>query len=664
MKKIFRSIIAVGIMFSLTLSVAGCKKDTPADAINADYEWLDSTYTDTSDLSDYAGKNQMSLVAWNVTGEGGSKQYTSSENIVYDEIKRVTGVTISDKSFDNGGMLADVKYTQLLATNDLPDIAYGSGWIDTDAVYDLTDLIDKYCPTIKSRMPKYVWNNTQVNGGQKGKVYGIPTGLGNIGLSQVDPLASSDKTFMFEFANEYYPYIVVRDDILKEAYPDAKTADEIDELFAKNGKFTEEELFDVEITSAEQFRTEFLPKIAKVIKTTKRADGSYKYQITDNRWVEPMLITEGQDNDNWSFLGVTIPKLLGATGTHYNTYFSYWDAQTQQVELMMAQDYYKQEVYEWAKLIAEGNKIKKETKGKGEYLVSDDGMDRPHATIQQELNSGYQAIGYMSSMLPSGNQATYTSINGETETVKYRKVYLKIEKDDRFEFMGSGEAAVDSVMIFKDSVSEDKLPQILMWLDYQCSRLADKLYAWGSRSAGLFEENAGIRTYKNEELANQMVYSTATMGGQVQKYNLSNGTLTSVQPVFPFFYAAGSVDHPKCSYDLSKMTGLSTSYFSSAVVCTEKNKEFVGVAKRPGFYFWTASDMEDAPKLFSKRKLVEDQLTKILLAGGSQSQFDAAYSELDKILNNVGWTDSFFHGKFTNKFLEYNQDYLDKFYKK
>lgn len=654
MKKFVCCLLALGLVGTAVLS-AGCSKyKTPSDTVDASYEWLDETYTDTSQLSAYPGQNKLDLLAWNVTQTGGNKHYTSSDDIVSREIERVTGITVSDESFDNAGVTADVKYEQLLATGDIPDIAYGNGWVDPDAVYDLTELIDEYCPTIKARMPASVWENSQVTAGQEGKVYGIPYGLGNMSLSTLDPLADPQKTIMFDFQNEYYPYIVVRDDILTAAYPDAKTADEIDALYAKQGYFTEEDLFDVPITSAAQFRTEFLPKIQQVINTAKNEDGSYRYQITADRWVKPMLITEGSDHDTWSFLGVLLPKLLGATGTHANTYFSYWDVNTQKIEMMLTQDFYKNEFYEWAKMIDEGT------------YVSDERMEAKYDTISSELNSGYYAIGYQSSMLPAGNQAQYTSVNGTTETVRYRKVYLKIPKNEHFEFFGSGAPQVSTVMFFKDSVRESDLPQLLRWLDYQCSRLADKLYSWGPASAGLFEEvtqnGETVRQFKDEKLVDQMVYSTAVMGSEVQKYNLSNGMIPSAQPIFPFVYAAANIYHPKCVYDLSAMDDLVSSYFSSAVVCKEENKEFVGIAKFPSLHYWTESDMSGITSLWAKRKQVEDQLKKLLLAGSSRANFDREYETLEGILDMIGWTKQYFNGAYTNRFLELNEAYLDQFY--
>ena len=206
--KTIKKIFSVCIAAALCVASVSCgKKDNgKSDVIDVNYEWLKDTYTDSSQLSDYAGQNQINLVAWNVDGQGGGKSYEASDDVVSKEIKRVTGVSISDKSFDNGGVTSDVKYGQLIATNRLPDIAYGSSWtVDTDAVYDLTELIDKYCPTIKSRIPKNVWNTPIVNAGQKGKVYGIPYALGNIGLSAVDELADPKKTLMFEYTYDPYP---------------------------------------------------------------------------------------------------------------------------------------------------------------------------------------------------------------------------------------------------------------------------------------------------------------------------------------------------------------------------------------------------------------------------------------------------------------------------
>ncbi len=625
-------------MASLMPFAASCKKQTPSDVIDANYEWVKNTsITDSSQIASYSGQNKMSLNAWQIASS--TTRYESSQDVVTPEIERITGVKIGRRK-DNGGLAADEAFLNLTASDNV-HIAYGRGWVDPEAVWDLTDLIKEYCPTIMERMPESVWSDTQITAGQKGKVYGIPYGLGNMGLSDLDPLATAENSPLFQFLNEPYPYIVVREDVLKEAYPEAKTQAQIDAMFAEKGGFTEEDLFDVEITSAAQFRTEFLPKIQNVLNTNPR------YTSKNGRKVQAMMASAGSDYDTWDFLGTLIPKLLGGAGTHTNTQFTYWDSETQKIELMMTQDWYLDEVEEWNKLVQEGK-----------YVTKTD-FDSSHQTLSNSLNSGFYAIGYQSSTMPSNNEATYTLPDGTTEKVKYRKVYLKIPLRENLEFFASGTPAVSSVMFFKDTVRESDLPQLLRWLDFQCSRVADKLYAWGPATEELFNEAAdGKRTFKNEELAQQMVYSTGRIGTLVQKYNLANGSTETVQPTFPFVYGNASIYHPKSSgqYDLSSLEGMANTFFSSAIVCSDIKP--VGLAKFPSLHTWTETDLPGITDIWGKRNLLETDLKKLL----TSSNFDGAVASLKSTLNTAGWTDAYFNGTYTQKFLALNEAFLDQFY--
>lgn len=635
------------------LAGAACGKDDrgPGDEVNSNYEWaVQSNYdasdvADSSQIPDYPGSHEIDLVAWNTKGTGNFKTYNSSNDVVSEEIKRITGVSVDKKnSFDNKGSSAENRFNNLLTMGQIPDIAYGTGWLDTEEVWDLTDLIDKYCPTIKARMPKYVWNNENVNGGQEGKVYGVPYGLYSIGLNEVDSKADIQKCIMFSHLNDMCPYVLVREDILKDAYPNALTTADIDRIYAEQGYFTEEQLFDVNITSAKQFREEFLPAIQRTID-----NGGDKYKINANRKVTTMLVTAGSDADTWDFMGKLIPYLSGAGANSMNTNMSYWSVESQKIESMMYQDFYKDEIYEWAKMINDGK------------IVSRTGMTTSHATLQSELNSGYYAVGYLSSSMPSGNVCTWKG-----EKINYRKVYLNIPVNtDRFMYCGYGEAVVNSVKFFKDQVREDELPQLLRWLDFQCSRTADKLYAWGpdGENALFTADENGMRRYKDSDLDTQMVYSTAVMGEKVQKYNLSNGTVDSANVVFPFYYQAGSIFHPKANYDLSKLTGLAASYYSSAAVLKSASEKFVGLKLNPSIHVWTDANLDGVESVWSKRPNIEDQLKQLLIAGSTESTFNKAWSDLQKILEQSGWTKGYFNGAVTNAFLKANKDYLDKFYR-
>jgi hypothetical protein len=638
-KKFVKAMCAV-LAIALAVAVgAGCKKKLPAPAnVDAAYEWLKDKYTDSSQLNSWDQEIKLDLVAWNTNQTGGFKRYESSNDVVSSEIERITGISIdTDKLIDNAGKTADVRFGDLL-TIGLPDIAYGNSWIDPEEVYDLTDLIDKYCPTIKARMPKTVWNATNINGGQKGKVFAVPYGLGNVSLSEVDPKTDRNKSLMFQFIHDNYPYVLVREDILKDAYPEAKTKAEIRAIYNEKGYFSEEELFDVEIESAEQFRTEFLPNIYKAIHADQ------KYKINGERWIMPMLAGDGSDRDTWSFLGILLPWLLGATASYSNTMFSYWDALDQECKVMVAQDFYKEELAEWAELIKNGT------------YINQFGLRESNATVQSELNNGYYVIAYMYNCRPNGDIATYKG-----EQVNYRRVYMKIPQNERFEYLVNAVPAPAGVSIFKDKVREDDLPQILRWLDFQASELGDKLFAWGPQSAGLFEEREvdgkTIRQYKNEALVDQMVYSTATLGTEVQKYNLSNASIESAQPVFPFFIYGGSKDHPKCVYDLSRINSLvDLAFCSGAVVEQQKIK----IARTAGLDSWSENELEGITKLWSRRATVETALKEVIVSGDN---FEAKYAAMKNQLNSVGWTESYFTGVFTEKFLNLNVDWLENFYK-
>lgn len=637
----FRKAIALCMAAGIVLCCAACKDDQPSATVDTTYEWEfnKETVSDTSDIPDWEQK-KMNLTVWNANGTGGFTKYSSNEDVVSAEIERVTGISVNSRtSFDNAGSSISAKLAQVVMSGNYPDIAYGTHETaeiikanDASLVYDLTELIDEYCPTIKARMPKSVWNMSAVNGGFEGKVYGIPFNLGDVGLSTVDPDVDPAKTMAFEYQNDYYGCVYVREDILKEAYPEAKTYAEIKQIYADCGHFTKEELYDVRITSADEFY-DFLYKLYDTI------HANTKYQINSERWVTPILAADGSDRDNWSLMSGLWPKLMGASG-YLNTMYSYWDASEQKVKNMMLQPFFKEYLKKWNELIKEGK------------LTDNYGLSTNYNTIQAELNQGYYAVTY-----PNAVPAGYEARLADGSTVKYRKVYLQIEKADNFEFFAQTEPIVSSVVIFKKSVNESDLPQLLRYLDYQASRIADKLYAWGPRSAGLFDENEdGVRQFKDAQLVQEMVYETGSYGDLVEKYNLSNGTLLSPQVTFPFFYAGASREHPKCVYDLSSMSSMVDVYFSPAAVDPHP---VVPIARRADIYTWSDSDLAGVQSLWAKRSTVEAAITKVLRAGN----FESEYQNMVKTATNVGWTDAYFGGSYTDAFLRLNRDYLDKFYR-
>jgi len=644
-RKCFVFIITAILIFSV--GCGGEELPPPVEVDLSSYYWMDNSYTDSSQLPDW-DETQLNLTAWNANQTGNFAKYDSESDVVSPEIARVTGVTISE-TFDNKGSSVSTRLQQLFTTKTIPHIAYGtfemSEVIDPNDVYDLTELIDKYCPTIKARMPASVWSQSHINGGVDGKVYAIPFGSGNVSLTEVDPDADPMKVKAFQFQNDYYGYVNVRDDILAdlralkpEKYPGLRTWQEIEAIYDVNGEFTEAELFDAGIESADDFY-KFLYDINDVIKAYPE-----KYSLPKGRRVMPILAQDGMKRDTWSPMAILWGRLMNAAGP-LNTMFAYWDKPSQQVDIMVNQPFFKEFLYDWTRFVEEGE------------IMDTYGYNNDYTVLQSEINKGYYAVTYENAT--AGNDVAYDD-NGNV--INYRKVYMKIPKAPQFEFFVQSAPQPSSIVIFKKTqyggIEEGYVEQVLRYLDFQASQLGDKLFGWGPETAGLFtEDQNGVRAFKNEALANQMVYNRSTLGSEVRKYNLLNGLSDPAQTVFPFFYNGGSKDHPAAVYDLSNdKSRIKQEFTPSAVV----PMPFVPIARRADMHTWTNVDLPGVQQVWAKRESIEKALKQIIIGG--TANFDARYQAMQNALQNAGWTSAYFNGAYTDAFLRLNKDYLSGFY--
>lgn len=637
------------LLGSLCVGCGNQEDKTPGAVVDKNYQWLDTeTYQDSSDLTSWADLGQtkkLNLTLWNSALDMATVD-TSSSDVVNPEIERVTGVSVG-QTLDNKGKSADARIADLYMSNNLPDVAYG-GWVDKEYCYNLYDYID-YLPTLKARLPEEAWTNVNITLGEENALYALPGNMGSTSLSAFDPKADPKKTTLFELSPDNYPFIYVREDVLQDAYPQAKTQAQIDAMYNEKGYFTEEELFDVEITSADQFRNEFLPNIYNAIHNAKDSQGQYKYKASATEWVAPMTASSGTDqgwNDGWDFGGVFLPRLLGGM-TYYNDMFTYWDKIDKEIKLLYEQDFYTDELEEWSKLLEEGK------------YVNEDGWNNDRTTLMGRYNTGMYAIAY-GNTIPDGLACTARSLSNEINgtQVKYRKVYMKIPVGDHFVPINLGGSSGIGICILKDKVREEDIPQILRWYDFQFSELNDKLVSWGPRSAGLFtEDENGVRQFKDPNLADQMVYSTSSVGDLVKKYNLYNGTLLPPKPVFTCMYMGANRHHPKCVYDISSIPGISSIAFSSGAVCTDVS--LVTIAKDARLRTWTALELgvEDGWSFFARRDMFTEKFNQLLRSGGG-SAFDAKLEEVKAVSDICGWTDELLQNA-TYKFKEMNEAYKD-----
>lgn len=161
--------------------------------------------------------------------------------------------------------------------------------------------------------------------------------------------------------------VYVRDDILKLAYPEAKTQDEIEELYLKNGEFTREELYDVPITSKEE-AFEFFYKIKEVIDENN---------ITENG--KPVYATYAfSGQDNWALLAGLESGINGIPNVDYFTFFN---VQTKKIDVLFKQDFFKEDMLRFNKFVRDG-------------VASEASLIENNEIFTNKLNNGEYAISY------------------------------------------------------------------------------------------------------------------------------------------------------------------------------------------------------------------------------------------------------------------------------
>jgi putative aldouronate transport system substrate-binding protein len=622
------------IMFVLMLTVlsaifTGCgSKEVSDDNQDSNSEIiavneLGNTVEDSSDLPDWKGK-KLNLRMWYAQGTGALNRLKKSENdVVTPELYRVTGVKYDEESsFDNGGELMDARIAKIMAANDWPDIVLNperavlEKMIEADMVYDLTDLIPKYCTNMTSVLRREDSQDYLKSEREDGKLY---TFSYNVRLSYAAPDLDPNLIARVELPTDPTGYIYVRDDILKKLYPSAKTQNEIESLYVENGKFSKEDILDVTFNNKEEF-FEFLYKIKELgIKE-------------GNREVYPIYVADGIDN--WSLLAI-LGSLYGYNrGSSANVnYFTYWDKEKQKVEYMFKQDFFKEILKDWTKLVQDD-------------IASPESLIDNRAAFEEKVNNGLYAVIY-GQALPDQNV-----LNAAGKPFKYRKVYMNIPANtDKFLFTESAPNSGSRVAILKNQVKEEDLEQVLRFYDFMWSEAGQKLTYWGPRSAGLWTEENGNRVFIDKELEESMVYDKAN--DKKLYYGLENSG-------WPGYPTMGSSRYaPKIVYNYERKPSMANRYFSMGII--EPGPKVI--AKAPDIWLFDGYGIQGVQKFWQARQAFEDALTKIFIAK-NDDEFEQLYKEMLALAERNGLTGDVLV-EINKAYREYiNVDYMDNLVKK
>lgn len=610
------AVLLAGVMTFSTLG-AGCGKKENATVDFGDIEFVNfADYKDVDDIPDWQG-DKVKLVVWGRAS--GTNDINvgkiSSDDVVSPEILRITGVEYDkENSFDNGGSSFDARVAKMIAADDYPDMAYSlpqlDGLIDRGVLFRLDEYIEKYCPNIY----KLFGPDSKVFGDEwkrqmdtYGGVYAISNSANRSGvrdmvkLDNAYDLTDEQINGVAGVGSHDYGYFYMRDDVLKALFPEAHTVSELKDIYEKNGTFTKEEIFDVPIDSKEDF-----------------IDMLYDIQdyIKENNLKNTYPIFSHNGTDNWSAL-----TQMGNVFGYNCNYFSYWDKKDQQIKYTFEQDWFKDVLKTWNKLVMDD-------------VASQEALLDTDATHKEKLNSGKFIVTLVSS--PSEE-----ALNGE---YAYRKVYCRYQYDkSTFVKTANDEASIMKISFFNKNITEEQLVQALRAMDLLASDAGQKLTYWGPRKAGLYDEDENGNLKFKESVSADL--KKDGINDAKLKYNLDGSAWPQYPKVVASKYFPGVFYSNELKWDV---------VYTPAIY---EQAETVKSTTTDIYQSAFLSNVDGCASFWNARAAFESSMLKIF-ASANDSEFEANYKAMIETARKNGYTEETL--KEANDFFkEYNKDYMD-----
>lgn len=624
MKKIISMILAITVVAG---TATGCKKEGSSMLDNEAYKTDFSQYKSSDEIPSWEGEN-LSIIKWVQASNPVStcnKNYNLNEDPITKEIKRITGIDYNlDESFDNAESSFDAVVAKVISTNSFPHVAEGisdiSSLVKNEYLWEIGDYIKEYAPTVYEKFgPESgtlyadLWNNQEKT---YGGVYELAIGASTEPMRPLFDAGQIDvdeETFNKVFSpTSAYPSVKVRDDILKKLYPESHSVDELIEIFEKNGKFTEEEIFDIPLESPEDFIV-----MLERIRDLKLMDGSNEVYATFTH----------VGMDNWAIMQ-QMGAMFGHTSSNNPSlsYFSFYDKKAKELKPTFKETWFKDLMREYNRWVREG-------------IASEEALVDANNVFKEKLNNGRYIVTY-GSYTP--NEA---ALNGK---YKYRPVYAKYKVDtDTALFAGTDYTKYNKYTFFKDSLSEEQLIQLIRMFEFLVSDAGEKLCYWGTKEMG---------TYTEDENGNLAFIDEAVKNEAILKETYGNKTIaplgldSSVWPGRIMNHA--SKYYPRFTYadELQTWTkAYSSAQYGELETVTSLMPNIYGEA--------FLNQFEGAKSFWNARNGFENAMLRVF-AAGTDEEFEAKFNEMLKYAEDNGLTDELFKEatKWYNE--EYNKEYM------
>lgn len=364
----------------------------------------------------------------------------------------------------------NVQWVQMQSVaNTLPDILTANGILDNSQTFELLkknnalrtitlEEMKQNMPLLAKRAEKYGVSLDQIfqdNVNPDGKLYYIPGGFDVAAAEYTRNSRMGDENIGATPNMQY-----VRDDILKQIFPNAKTEAELAALYKKNGKLTYDDVNDIPIKSLADFH-DFLVKVKQL---NLKVDG------------KPVIPAHPSLNSD-------VGSLMWSTMTMSGFWWQFGSFAWKNDQLV-----YVQGTPEWKEYIRWYNQAYNEGLLDKEQFIQKD--DQRNAKV---INGEYATFQMWE---PVNDARKLAKEKGRTYGYRMIPVFADMpleNKNQTFQYAGTNlKAPMGGVGITK-SVKEENIPQILHWIDWNMSEEADQLRYWGPEGKFYTGEGADRR---------------------------------------------------------------------------------------------------------------------------------------------------------------------------
>ena len=591
MKKQRRFIAAFLSVVLAASCMAGCGKKTETSSVDENGKYVPS--------------KDLKITIWNAQGTDFVKNETSDENIPKDWLTKQTRVEIENIYGNDGGQW-DTKLSRLIAGDNLPDILYvadGQGPAHfqklkkAKKLYPLTkEMIKKYAPNVYDRVPEEYWDLMSSDG----EILGIPFGFKKYD-EKTQPNASED---VRKFMAEQYQTIAtnstdlyVRDDILKMIYPDAMNYKEMCALVDKEKRSIGNDLWDIPINSTDEY-VDFFKKVDSLnLKENGKKVFAFGYSGGD-LWIP------------FTYLGAQM------YGYNTNNYITAWDAEKKEIVTPLTGDLVKEAALTQNKLVRN-------------EVFDPESLVQTNSKYKEKILNGQYAVASLGAA--GGADQVNKQLEELGKSFRYRLFTTKVPQNSSFPIQYY-QAPWVGALCFTDSLDEAGVKQLLNWINVQFSDEFEEILWWGTPEDGLYTEENGQRTYKDDR------FNKAYIDGDTSALSVKDckgiGSLI-VSPETEFYVLEGFwLSNNRWNPKMMRMdNSVKSSSSSNAFSITESDPN---AKLRPQCDVYDApyAQIDECVEFWAQREAWEAPF-KIALGSNSDASFEKQWKAAVKNFNSI-----------------------------